>query len=90
MIVLHLFKNLRKIFGIAACIRLGNSRYIHFDNSFNLPLLIINFLDDLKDFGGSMFWGIALQKKLFIEIFFAENCFLVRRMGRDRGGIISL
>ena len=30
-----------------------------------------------------MFWGIALQMKLFIEIFFAGNSLLVGRMGRN-------
>ena len=37
-----------------------------------------------------MFLEIALQKKLFIEIFFAGNWLPVRRMGQDRVGIIFL
>ena len=45
---IYLFKNPWKIFRIAACIRRGNSSYVHFDNFCNLlPDYILDYLKAL-------------------------------------------
>ena len=71
-----------KILRIAACIRRGNSRYVHFDNSFNLPP--DDILDDLKSLKFFNVLGNCVAKETL-----NRNIFLWKLASckKDGGGI---